>query len=142
MFDSPLRVADSDVFVADVEDVNFGFRGEHRLHAPADYSLVFGVRRVLRGKNFDLHFRSRDPVSGVSNPGARLGLVIAKKLARRAVHRNFLKRLAREVFRHARQKLPPYDLVLRLSRSPDSKLDIQARRLLRVEVEQLLVRLP
>ena len=125
-----------------VEGSDFGFGSEHRLHAAAEFSLVFAARQVLRGRNFDLHYLSRESVAPVPPVGARLGLVIAKKLARRAVQRNLLKRLAREVFRHVRQKLPPYDLVLRLSRAPGSSLDKVARRLLRTDVEQLLVRLP
>lgn len=47
-------------------------------------------------------------------PQARLGLVMSRKAARRAVDRNRAKRLAREVFRESRQYLPPADIVLRL----------------------------
>ncbi len=48
--------------------------------------------------------------------GARLGLVVARKLARRAVTRNLVKRLAREAFRRAWLSLPSCDVVLRLVR--------------------------
>lgn len=119
-----------------------GFRGEHRLHTEAEFSLVFAARRVLRGEKFDLHYRSRDAVSVKSTAGARLGLVVAKKLARHAVQRNLLKRLAREAFRHARQGLLSYDLILRLSKSPGGKLDGEVRKGLRADVDQLLIRLP
>jgi ribonuclease P protein component len=43
---------------------------------------------------------------------ARLGLAISKKQVRRAVDRNRLKRLAREVFRHHRAELAGNDLVV------------------------------
>ena len=135
-------MADEDVRVADKQNSDVGFRSEHRLHAAAEFSLVFAARRVLRGEKFDLHYRSRDEVSVKTSVGARLGLVIAKKLARHAVQRNLLKRLAREVFRHARQGLPAYDLILRLSKLPDGKLDGEVRRGLRADVDRLLIRLP
>lgn len=45
---------------------------------------------------------------------ARLGVVVAKKLARRAHTRNLVKRIARETFRRQRTGLPPHDLVVRL----------------------------
>lgn len=56
-----------------------------------------------------LHFRAG------AGTHARLGVVVAKKLARRAVQRNLVKRLGREIFRNRRASLPPYDLILRLS---------------------------
>ena len=48
--------------------------------------------------------------NGLDQP--RLGLAIAKKCARRAVDRNRLKRLARESFRRAYQRLPGVDIVV------------------------------
>jgi len=122
--------------------MDLGFRGEHRLHAAAEFSSVFSARRVLRGVHFDLHYGPSKVQSGAPVASARLGLVIAKKLARRAVQRNLLKRLAREVFRHARHELPHYDLVLRLSKPSGHSLDGQARQAWRSDVEQLLMRLP
>lgn len=109
--------------------------------------MVFSARRVLRGKYFDLHYRASNQAepSGEDIPhktSARIGLVIAKKLARRAVQRNLLKRLAREVFRHRRDGLPKCDLVLRLAKPPGSQLDAQARAALRADLEQLFARLP
>ena len=90
----------------------------------------------MRGGYFDLHY-----LAG-SKAGARLGLIIAKRLARRAVQRNLLKRSAREAFRHARPGLPAVDLVLRLTKSPGSLLDSGSRRNWRTDIEQLLARLP
>lgn len=126
----------------DIGGVGLGFRKLHRLQTAGDFSLVFAVRRVLRGEIFDLHFRPKDSGDTTRPIGARLGLVIAKKLAHRSVQRNLLKRLARETFRLARQSLPSYDLVLRLSKPPGSCLDRAARRTWRADIEHLLNRLP
>jgi len=86
---------------------------------------------VLRGAHFALHYSPNGAGS------ARLGLVVAKKLARRAVQRNLVKRIGRDVFRHAQADLPPYDLVLRLS----TRLDEVTRRAMREEMIGLLERL-
>jgi ribonuclease P protein component len=47
-----------------------------------------------------------------ASPVPRLGLAIARKQVRRAVDRNRLKRIAREVFRRHRQQLAGLDLVV------------------------------
>lgn len=122
--------------------VDLRLPSEYRLHAAADFSLVFAFRRVLRGEFFCLHYRSKTALE-ISEPGgARLGLVIGKKLAHRAVQRNLLKRLAREAFRLARQTLPPYDLVLRLAKPPGDGLDRLSRQALSADIKHLLIRLP
>ncbi len=67
----------------------------------------------------------------------RLGLVIPKKLARRAVLRNAIKRQAREAFRLRRTNLPALDLVLRLAR-PVSGME---KKRWRAEIDDLFERL-
>lgn len=109
-----------------------GFRSAHRLHKTDEYSSVFAFRRVLRGRWFNLHYCPN------TLGHARIGLVVAKKLARRAVQRNLVKRIGRDVFRHAQAGLPAHDLVLRLS----AKLDNVTRRMMREDMNSLLGRLP
>jgi ribonuclease P protein component len=133
--------ADSEAADEKLVGIGLEFLWEHRLHTPTDFSTVFAARRVLRGTWFDLHYADR-PASDASSSSARLGLVVAKKLARLAVQRNLLKRLARETFRHLRSQLPAYDLVLRLAKPPGDHLKPEARKALRKDMEQLLARLP
>ena len=61
-----------------------------------------------------LHYqpRSNDAIE------ARLGLVVGKKQLKRAVDRNRLKRIVRDLFRRRRADLPAYDLVVRLAVKP------------------------
>lgn len=61
-----------------------------------------------------LHYQPRSP----GNETARLGLVVAKKLLKRSVDRNRVKRVVREQFRQIRESLPPYDLIVRLAAKP------------------------
>ena len=85
-----------------------GFRSAHRLHKTDEYSSVFAFRRALRGRFYILHYRP----NGLDT--ARLGVVVAKKLAKHANTRNLVKRIARELFRRHREALPALDMVVRL----------------------------
>lgn len=115
-----------------VDVAGFGFGSSLRLHKTDEFSSVFAFRRVVRGKYFALHYCPNK----VGTP--RIGLVVAKKLAKRAVVRNLVKRIGRDVFRHAQANLPHYDLVLRLS----AKVGDVTKRTMREEMLGLLGRLP
>ena len=110
----------------------FSFPKRYRLTKTDEFSSVFAFRRAVRGKYFALHYCPNK----VGTP--RIGLVVAKKLAKRAVVRNLVKRLGRDVFRHAQATLPHYDLVLRLS----AKVGDVTKRTMREEMIGLLGRLP
>jgi ribonuclease P protein component len=98
------------------------FPKHYRLIKTDEYSSVFGFRRALKSRHFLLHYRPR---SADEVPGARLGLVVAKRFLRRSVDRNLVRRLAREQFRLLRAQLRSSDFVLRLAVKP-SALDRQA----------------
>ncbi len=70
---------------------------------------------------------------------ARLGVVIAKRLAPRAVTRNLAKRISREIFRKA--GLPPLDCIVRLNKPLVSREQSAASRLLRKALATELTRL-
>lgn len=92
----------------------------------------------LRGERFEVRYRR----NGGST--ARLGLVIPKNLARRAVLRNLLKRLIREAFRAVRPTLPGFDLVFRLLKPPAGvgPIDRNLCGVWRGEIDSLLAGLP
>ncbi len=101
------------------------FTRRDRLTKTDEFSSVFGFRRAIRGQWLMLHYQPRSvsrceqqaPAAPPQTCGqtARLGLVVGKKLLKRAVDRNRLKRVVRENFRLRRSELPPCDLVLRLT---------------------------
>ena len=70
---------------------------------------------------------------------ARLGVVAAKRFAPRAVTRNAIKRISRELFRQAR--LPAVDCIVRLSQPVNTKAGPAAtaglKRALREELARL-----
>ena len=72
-----------------------------------DFSSVFRLRPASRTEHFALYQKP----NALGN--ARLGVVVAKRLAQRAVTRNMIKRLAREIFRQS--VLPNIDCIIRLT---------------------------
>ena len=82
--------------------------GRHRRIVKTDeFSSVFRLRPAFRTEHFALYQRP----NALGHP--RLGIVVAKRLAQRAVTRNMIKRIAREAFRLA--ALPNVDCIIRLS---------------------------
>ena len=97
------------------------FARRYRLTKTDEFSSVFGFRRAIRGKLLMLHYQPRP--DGLND--ARLGVVVGKKLLKRAVDRNRVKRIVREQFRRERPNLPACDLIVRLAVKPaplDGKL--------------------
>jgi ribonuclease P protein component len=85
-----------------------------RLLKTDEFSSVFRLRPWARTEHFVLYGRP-------NGAPARLGLVIGKKFAPRAVTRNLVRRLAREAFRQRRAELHGWDIVVRLHKRFDKK---------------------
>jgi ribonuclease P protein component len=95
----------------------FGFPPQSRLKKPADYKRVF-AKPV---KSSDQYFTLLAIRNEFNHP--RLGLAIAKKNIRKAVHRNVIKRVVRENFR-MQQQLGNIDIVvLARKEAVDAPLD-------------------
>ncbi|MBJ7264768.1 MAG: ribonuclease P protein component [Burkholderiaceae bacterium] len=91
------------------------FPPEARLHRPSEFAAALKGKRLARGALFIVSAAAMAPVVEGATPGARLGLIIAKRFAARSVTRNAIKRVVREAFRHTRNTLPPADYVVRLN---------------------------
>lgn len=70
---------------------------------------------------------------------ARLGIVAAKRFAPRAVTRNTIKRVTRELFRQA--ALPAIDCIVRLSKPVNSKAKPASSAQLKAELHSELAQL-
>lgn len=88
---------------------------DRRIVKTDEFSSVFRLRPVYRTSHFVLYARSNEL------DHARLGVVAAKRFAPRAVTRNTIKRVARELFRQA--ALPPIDCIIRLSKPVNTKAE-------------------
>ncbi|TAM90556.1 MAG: ribonuclease P protein component [Candidimonas sp.] len=117
------------------------FPASARLHRPAEFSLALKGRQLARGTLLTVSSPRR--ATGASNATAataRLGVIVAKRFAARAVTRNTIKRVVREAFRQKRHALPPRDLVFRLHGTVRNSSLAALRLLIRTEAEELLER--
>lgn len=116
-----------------------------RLLTPNAFTAVFEKRSVRRGRFFHLHAgagKTAEPAGDtpvdLAPPLARLGIAVPKKLLKTAVHRNVVKRIAREVFRQTRLLLDARDYVLRLAVKIDPKRQQLDRKALAQDIRILL----
>ncbi|RJF97293.1 ribonuclease P protein component [Noviherbaspirillum saxi] len=116
------------------EDRSHSYARDRRIVKTDDFSSVFRLRPVYRTAHFVLYARTAQ----LSH--ARLGIVAAKRFAPRAVTRNTIKRVARELFRQS--NLPALDCIVRLSKPVNTKAEpattVSLKALLRAELTQLL----
>lgn len=83
-----------------------GLPREARLRRAADFAALRHGSGRLGGRCFSVRYRPNELGH------ARLGLAISKRVSKRAVERNRIKRLLRESFRRVRRQLPSIDLVV------------------------------
>ncbi len=84
------------------------FARVRRIVKTDEFSSVFRLRPAQKSAHFVLYTRAN------TLPHARLGVVVAKRFAPRAVTRNTIKRVTRELFRV--MQLPALDCIVRLAR--------------------------
>ena len=103
---------------------NFGFPPQLRLKKPAEYKKVF-AKPV---KSSDTYFTLLAIKNDFDHP--RLGLAIAKKNIKKAVHRNVIKRAVRENFRMQQKSLGNIDIVVLARREAvDAPLELLRKSL-------------
>ena len=106
---------------------------DRRIVKTDEFSSVFRLRPVQRTAHFVLYIRTTELAH------ARLGVVAAKRFAPRAVTRNTIKRISRELFRLA--SLQAVDCIVRLSKPVNTKAGpattAALKRMLRVELLRL-----
>lgn len=84
------------------------FSQQLRLKKADEFSSVFLFRKAKFGNYFKIHYQP----NGLTNP--RLGLVVSKKIHKRANKRNYMKRSIRELFRNSCYQWLNYDIVVRV----------------------------
>lgn len=83
------------------------FPGRARLRVSAEYQAVFTAGRRISSASLRLHAQPCP-----ERIEARLGVVVSKKVDKRAVARNRFKRVIRDYFRRTRADLPNGDYVV------------------------------
>jgi ribonuclease P protein component len=89
------------------------FARVRRIVKTDEFSSVFRLRPAQKSAHFVLYTRPS------TLEHARLGVVVAKRFAPRAVTRNTIKRVTRELFRLS--ELPAMDCIVRLARPVNTK---------------------
>ena len=84
----------------------YGFARQNRILNGADFRRVFKARIKLVSGPLAIYLRSND--EGIS----RLGITVSKKVSKKAVERNRIKRLAREFFRTHPNMLDGFDIIV------------------------------
>ena len=85
---------------------NAGLPRDARLRRPGDFAALRTSSGRAGGRCFHMRFRENELGH------ARLGLAISKRVSKRAVERNRIKRLLRESFRRVRHQLPAVDMMV------------------------------
>ncbi|MEO7326325.1 MAG: ribonuclease P protein component [Dokdonella sp.] len=102
-----------------------------RLLKAQDFARLRGISRRVGTRNFSAEVATNEL------EGARLGLAISKRVSKKAVRRNRIKRIARDSFRHARGNMPAIDILL-IARS---SADLEDNANLRAELVRLWERI-
>lgn len=83
-----------------------GFGKKYHLLKPSEFQQVYRQKIWTGNREFAVNL-CRNQL-----PHARLGLVVSKKVSKRAVDRNMIKRHVREWFRHNREALNGFDVIV------------------------------
>jgi ribonuclease P protein component len=109
------------------------FARVRRIVKTDEFSSVFRLRPAQKTAHFVLYTRPN------ALPHARLGVVAAKRFAPRAVTRNTIKRVTRELFRTT--PLPGIDCIVRLARPVNAKNGPATTASLKTQLRAELARL-
>ena len=88
--------------------MSYCYLKRQRLTKADEFSSVFSLRHVIHGRYLQIFIRP----NGLGR--ARLGVVVAKRMARQAVRRNYMKRVIREYFRLHAAEVGGVDMVVRV----------------------------
>lgn len=89
---------------------DLSFPRQARILKTDDFSSVFNFRKSVRGQFLAIHYAPN------RHDRPRLGLVVAKKVVRRSVDRNYARRVLRTLFRQRQARFGALDLVIRVQR--------------------------
>lgn len=114
-----------------IEMVKFSLPKQAKLIKTDDFSSVFNLRKRIATPYLVMRFKP----NALNRP--RLGLIVAKKTAKLAVKRNYMRRVLRELFRLNQHDLPAVDLVIQAQKGFETA-DFQR---IKQEFEQLTFKL-
>lgn len=108
------------------------FPRSHRLVTPSEYKSLFTQSKKTACRFLTMLYKQNNHLYG------RLGIVVGKRVAKKAVSRNRIKRVIRESFRYQQDKLTGIDVVV-IARQECDQLSKQK---LREGIDKLWEKLP
>lgn len=114
-----------------IKMVMFSLPKQAKLIKTDDFSSVFNLRKRIASPYLVMRFKP----NLLNKP--RLGLIVAKKTAKLAVKRNYMRRVLRELFRLNQHNLPSIDLVIQAQKTFEKTDFNQVKQ----EFEQLILKL-
>ena len=111
--------------------VKFSLPKQSKLIKTDDFSSVFNFRKRIASNYFVIRFKP----NALNKP--RLGLIVAKKTAKLAVNRNYMRRVLRELFRLNQHNIAGLDLIIQVQKT----FEPPKFWLIKQEFEGLLIKL-
>ncbi len=96
-----------------------------------NFNNVFLNKRVFTTENLKIHY------VGNNLEYPRLGIIVSRKNHKRAHVRNYMKRVARELFRLNQYQLPNIDIIVRFNYNFDANCFLQVKQ----EFERFIYRM-
>lgn len=112
--------------------INNSFSPTYRLRKSTDFAPVYRRSKRFSAGKLTLLCKANN----LSYP--RLGLSIGRKKVRRAVDRNRIKRLTREVFRHHKKLIGGVDMILIAGKMPKNVDRVEVKQWLDELMKQLI----
>lgn len=87
-----------------------------RLNGKGAFDRVFASRKARTGRFFRIHYAPVESPDGIGDGAAsepRMGMTVSRRISKRAVQRNRIRRQIRESFRLWRLRIEPFDYVVR-----------------------------
>jgi ribonuclease P protein component len=103
------------------------FSRNQRLVIQTEFQAVFDKGQKVSNRFLKVLYKKNGCLHG------RLGLIVAKRVAKKAVSRNQIRRVIRESFRYHQDKLTGIDIIV-IARQPCDKL---SKKILREGIDQL-----
>ena len=92
--------------------MSFSLPSSQRLKKPAQFQRVYQSKQWGGSRYFTFNVLGKTPLSEINQDMPVLGVTVSKKVSKRAVDRNRIKRQIREFFRHHQSQLKDADLVI------------------------------
>jgi len=84
---------------------NYSFHRLERLRDSREFQNIYRAKKLKISNNFILYYNITN-IDVVDSHSRKIGIVVSKKVTKKAVRRNRIKRIIREVFRSNKDILP------------------------------------